>query len=212
MIRRRQHSHAAGRVSISLGDSPRFPETAVHLDPLSHIGALAMVGPEGLLPRLRNWGDIEGLVVKEGKGVNHDMKYILLVDDNEEDVRLFCEAANRKCKADVHRTGSGKEAIELLRKKEIIPSLVVLEIDLPSADGYALLRHIREDAALHTVPVVILTGILSLENLDPAWTMGANALILKPDTAAELKELVQAMCELWLRFSVAPRPLMLAAA
>ena len=139
-----------------------------------------------------------------------DTKYILLIDDNEDDVRLFREAANRKCTAEVFRLGTGAEAINLLRREEIIPSLVVLEIDLPSADGYALLRYIRENQDLHTVPVVILTRVPSLENLDPAWTMGANAMILKPEASGELKELVQSLCEVWLRFSVAPRPLVAA--
>ena len=139
----------------------------------------------------------------------NDTKYILLVDDNEDDVRLFREAANQNCKADVFRTGSGQEAIDLLRREELIPSLVVLEIDLPSGDGYGLLRFVREHAELHTVPVVILTRVPSLENLDPAWSMGANALILKPGDAAELEELVKSLCEVWVRFSVAPRPLVL---
>jgi len=137
-------------------------------------------------------------------------KYILLVDESEDDVRLFREAANKNCKAEVFRASSGREAIDLLTREEIIPSLVVLEIDLPSGDGYALLRFIREHPQLHTVPVVILTGFLSVENHDPAWSMGANAVIVKPDDAAELRELVKSLCELWLHFSVAPRPLMVA--
>ncbi len=143
--------------------------------------------------------------------MNHESttKYILLVDDNEDDVRLFRDAASRNCQAEVFRTGGGEEAIELLRREEIIPSLIVLEIDLPSADGYALLRYVRQHSDLHTVPVVILTRVPSLENLDPAWTLGANAVILKPEDSAELKDLVKSLCEVWLRFSVAPRPLVL---
>ena len=144
--------------------------------------------------------------------MNHEnqTKYILLVDDNENDVKLFREAAGKNCKAQVFRTSTGEEAINLLHREEIIPSLIVLEIDLPSADGYALLRFVREHSQLHTVPVVILTGIMSLENLDPAWTLGANAVILKPEDATEMKEMVKALCDLWLKFSVAPRPLVLA--
>ena len=58
--------------------------------------------------------------------------------------------------------------------------------------------------------VVVLTRVSSLENLDPAWGMGGNAMILKPEEPGELKELVQSLCEVWLRFSVAPRPLVAA--
>jgi len=65
-----------------------------------------------------------------------ETKYILLVDDSEDDVRLFREAASRNCKAEVFRASSGREAIDLLTGQHIIPSLVVLEIDLPSGDGY----------------------------------------------------------------------------
>jgi CheY-like chemotaxis protein len=139
-----------------------------------------------------------------------DEKYILLVDDNADDLRLFKQAAQGNCQAKVFSTTSGEEAINLLVREEIIPSLVVLEIDLPSGDGYRLLRFVREHHDLHTVPVVILTGVLSLENLDPAWLMGANAVVLKPDTTEELTGLVKSLCELWLHFSIAPRPLVLA--
>ena len=65
-----------------------------------------------------------------------ETKYILLVDDSEDDARLFREAASKSCKAEVFRASSGREAIDLLTGGEIIPSLVVLEIDLPSGDGY----------------------------------------------------------------------------
>ena len=139
-----------------------------------------------------------------------DDKYILLIDDNADDLQLFKQAARGNCEAKVFSTRSGKEAIDLLIREEIIPSLIVLEIDLPSGDGYGLLRFVREHHDLHTVPVVILTGILSLENIDPAWFMGANAVVLKPQTTAELTELVKNLCELWLHFSIAPRPLVVA--
>ena len=139
-----------------------------------------------------------------------DEKYILLVDDNTDDLHLFEQAAQGNCQAEVLSTTSGEEAINLLVHQQIIPSLIVLEIDLPSGDGYRLLRFVRQHPELHTVPVVILTGVLSLENLDPAWLMGANAVILKPETTPELTDLVKSLCELWLRFSIAPRPLVLA--
>ena len=139
-----------------------------------------------------------------------DDKYILLVDDNEDDLKLFKQAAQGHCQAKVFSTASGEEAINLLVREAIIPSLIVLEIDLPSGDGYRLLRFVREHHDLHTVPVVILTAVLSLENLDPAWLMGANAVILKPAEVDELTALVKDLCELWLHFSIAPRPLALA--
>jgi CheY-like chemotaxis protein len=139
-----------------------------------------------------------------------DNKYILLVDDNANDLQLFEQAAQGNCQAEIFEAHSGEEAIELLRREEIVPSLVVLEIDLPSGDGYRLLRFIRQHPDLHTVPVVILTGVLSLENLDPAWLLGANAVILKPDDPHDMTDLVKSLCELWLRFSIAPRPLVAA--
>ena len=137
-------------------------------------------------------------------------KYILLVDDNLDDIHLFEQAAAGNCQAEVFATTSGEEAIDLLVRENFIPSLVVMEIDLPSGDGYGLLRYIRQHHDLHTVPVVILTGTLALENIDPAWLMGANAVILKPGSPDEMSELVKSLCEVWLHFSIAPRPLVVA--
>jgi CheY-like chemotaxis protein len=138
-----------------------------------------------------------------------DVKYILLIDDSERDVALFEKAANRNCRAEVRRAATGEDGIHMLLRRDVIPSLIVLEIDLPSGDGYALLRFVREDPELRSIPVVVLTGIFSLENLDPAWGLGASAVILKPDSPSELNDLVQSLCDVWLRFAVAPRPLAL---
>jgi hypothetical protein len=65
-------------------------------------------------------------------------KTILLVDQNDEDVDLFRRAADRSCEADVRRLRSGKEALGYLSGgQDSLPQLIIVELDLPSADAFA---------------------------------------------------------------------------
>jgi CheY-like chemotaxis protein len=82
------------------------------------------------------------------------MKTIAVVEDNA-DNRLLLSAILGD-RYDVFEYTTGPEALEGMRRRR--PDLVLLDISLPGMDGTELLRHIRADPALRTLPVVALTA------------------------------------------------------
>ena len=82
---------------------------------------------------------------------------VLVVDDDEDSVELFA-AALTACGAEVVTANSAPDALRLLAAR--VPDVVVTDIAMPGADGYWLVREIRQlrDATASTVPVVAVTA------------------------------------------------------
>jgi chemosensory pili system protein ChpA (sensor histidine kinase/response regulator) len=82
----------------------------------------------------------------------------------------------------------GVDAIEKLHDR--VPDLMLLDIEMPRMDGYQLLEHVRADARLRHVPVVMVTSRAGQKHRRKARGAGANAYMTKPYQEAELVEKV----------------------
>src|SRR5258706_8268685 len=78
---------------------------------------------------------------------------VLLADDNAE-MRSFIRRLLSD-RYDVEMVADGRAALEAVRRRR--PSLVITDVIMPQLDGLALLKAIRADANLHTLPVIVLT-------------------------------------------------------
>jgi PAS domain S-box-containing protein len=79
----------------------------------------------------------------------------------------------------------GSEAIEFLESNPT-PKVILLDLVMPEPDGYAVLRHVRSRPRLAEVPVVVLTGLDSDEEIERVFAGGADDYVHKPFRAAEL--------------------------
>jgi CheY-like chemotaxis protein len=135
-------------------------------------------------------------------------KTILLIDQSDHDVELFEEAAYHSCNARVHRVRSGREAIDYLIHRQPVegglPSLIIVEWDLPSSDGFSLLRFVNGTHALKPIPTIVLTGAYSEERIESARDLGAESVFLKPTDIDEMDKLVYALCEVYIHFALPP--------
>jgi CheY-like chemotaxis protein len=111
-------------------------------------------------------------------------KSVLVADDNPacrelvreslaEQVGLLIEASN------------GREALQKIR--ETLPDLVLLDIQMPEMDGYAVLRAIRSDPSLQSLRVVALTAFAMQGDRERALEAGFDDYVTKPVTVAKLK-------------------------
>ena len=116
-------------------------------------------------------------------------KDILLVEDNPDDVELtriaFAEA-QLDSRLDVVRDGA--EALDYLfargahagRDPNKLPSIVLLDLNLPKVDGREVLQAIRASEATRSLPVVVLTTSTEPFDVDASYALGANSYIRKP--------------------------------
>jgi CheY-like chemotaxis protein len=82
--------------------------------------------------------------------------HILVVDDDESARLVLCECLE-ECGYDVASAGNGREALDLLRVGKP-PALILLDLGMPVMDGREFLERQRQDAAIASIPVVLLSG------------------------------------------------------
>ena len=113
---------------------------------------------------------------------------ILIVDDDEDDRELFCDAVNvvdPGINCIVAR--NGEEALNGLKSRHIPkPHLIFLDLNMPRINGVQCLREIKKDPVLHLIPVVIYTTSKLKEDKDITRKLGAVHFITKPSSLREL--------------------------
>jgi chemotaxis family two-component system response regulator Rcp1 len=114
---------------------------------------------------------------------------ILLAEDNPGDVLLFREALNHQgLRFNLVVAADGQKAIDLLPDEAASwrPDLIVLDVNLPKANGDVVLRHIRRQPWLNRVPVIILTSSSSPTDRAAAMDLGATLYLQKSSDLNEL--------------------------
>ncbi len=109
---------------------------------------------------------------------------ILIADDHPENVTLL--ARYMKSEGFAHlEAKDGVEALEKIRSH--MPDLVLLDVNMPNKDGFAVLKEIREDPATEHIPVIILTAVrLDAADVQSGLNMGADDYVTKPFDRREL--------------------------
>ena len=95
---------------------------------------------------------------------------------------------------DVHAMADGAEALEAARS--LRPALVLADVMMPRLDGFALLRAIRDDAAIASTPTILLSARAGEESRVEGLQAGADDYLVKPFTARELLARVEAHLKL----------------
>lgn len=111
-------------------------------------------------------------------------KRVLVADDNPAGRELVRESLSGLVSS-IIEAGDGREALEKIR--ETRPDLVLLDIQMPEMDGYAVLREIRSDPGLKGLRVVALTAFAMQGDRERALEAGFDDYLTKPITIAKLK-------------------------
>jgi two-component system, chemotaxis family, response regulator Rcp1 len=129
---------------------------------------------------------------------------ILLVEDNPGDVRLTIEALkDAKVRNTLCVAEDGAEAMAFLRRQgkyadAVRPDLILLDLNLPKKDGREVLKEIKEDDDLKSIPVVVLTTSKAEEDIIKTYSYHANCYISKPIDLDQFMKVVKAIQDFWL--------------
>ena len=127
---------------------------------------------------------------------------ILLVDDSDFDV-LLMRAAFKKAQFHpvLQVVCNGEEAIAYLagtgdyndRARFPLPTLVLLDINMPKKNGFEVLRWLRADPVVKRLSVTMLTASLRPEDVDLAFDLGANSYLVKPSNLESLADMLRTL-------------------
>ena len=116
-------------------------------------------------------------------------KNILLVDDDQ--VHLHITKTALKDEYEVFMVKSGKDALEFLNKKQIIPDLILLDIMMPEMDGWVVYENIQNIAELEFTPIIFYSSMDDESTIEKAYELGIFDYITKPCNMTVLQNRVK---------------------
>jgi len=116
------------------------------------------------------------------------MKQILIVEDKPTSRELLRTVLEQQG-YEVVEAEDGEQA--LVRIREHVPDLVLMDLQMPVKNGYDVLREIRNDSRLDRLPVIAVTANAMPEDREKVMAAGFTGYIAKPVALARLREEVK---------------------
>lgn len=124
---------------------------------------------------------------------------ILLIDDDEDDRNIFCDALRLIDPAiKAHTATDGQNALDFLKRCETLPDFIFLDLNMPRMDGKQCLKKLKEDKHFETIPVIIYSTSKMEEDVKETMQLGAAHYIKKPVSFDDIcKELAMVIKGKW---------------
>ena len=141
------------------------------------------------------------------KTTGKSTKYVLLVEDNPDDVALT-QAAFEKSHIPnkLVVASNGKEALDYLfgqskyasRDISDLPGVILLDVKLPQVSGPEVLKQIRLNTRTCRLPIVVLSSSVNLQEIDECERLGINRYFRKPATFEQFVKIIEEIRSTWL--------------
>ena len=137
---------------------------------------------------------------------------ILLAEDNANDVELTLVALRENRVAnDLVVVRDGAEALDYLYRRGSYagramdnPGLILLDLKMPRVDGLEVLRQVKADRALKSIPIVVLTSSREERDLVRTYDLGVNAYVVKPVVFKDFLDAVKVLGQFWVMVNEPP--------
>jgi len=141
-------------------------------------------------------------------------KNILIIEDNDDDYLATIRAFKKSNLANpINRCTNGDQALDYLfhrgefsdPDKAPIPSIILLDLNLPGTDGRGVLKAIKADPVLKRIPVIVLTTSDAEQDIEKCYAAGANSYVKKPVDLEGFIKAIARLTEYWLDVSLLPK-------
>lgn len=131
---------------------------------------------------------------------------IHMCDDDPDDQLLVSDALlEARLGNPIDFTHNGLELLQYLRREgqfshleeQPLPGLILLDLNMPVMDGREVLKELKKDPVLKSIPVVVLTTSKAEEDIAKSYNMGVNSFIIKPISFDSLVDMVKSMTNYW---------------
>jgi CheY-like chemotaxis protein len=145
----------------------------------------------------------------------NDIATILLAEDREDDIVLIQRAfAKGGIRNPLFVARNGEEAINYLaglgrfsdRLLYPLPALLLLDLKMPRADGFEVLRWLKTKPGLASLRVIVLTSSEDIRDVTKAYQLGANSFLVKPLDFQNTVAMVETITDYWLTINMTSGP------
>lgn len=131
---------------------------------------------------------------------------ILLVEDDVNDAELMLAALQEShIGNEVYHVTDGAEALDYLYRRGRFaerdnghPVVIFLDLKMPKVDGIQVLREVKSDAELRTIPIVVMTSSKEDRDILETYRLGVNAYVVKPVDFDQFAQIVKQLGLFWL--------------
>ncbi len=127
---------------------------------------------------------------------------IIIIEDDEDDQELLNEVFKRlQYPNELHFFPDGYKALEYLNETEVIPFIILSDMNLPKLDGLALRNKIKMDAKLQLrcIPYLFFSTAVSQEAVINAYSLSVQGFFVKQNSIDELEKTIKVIMEYWAR-------------
>ncbi len=123
---------------------------------------------------------------------------ILLIEDDMIEVMKFNRVVNKsKLKIQITEANNGEEALNILKNKDSLPNLILLDLNMPKVNGINFLKILKKDHVLKYIPAVVLTTSNNNNDLLECYKTGIAGYILKPLKYEEYVSKIEKLLVYW---------------
>jgi CheY-like chemotaxis protein len=97
----------------------------------------------------------------------------------------------------VIEANNGEEALEILKVKEVIPDIIVLDFNMPKINGIEFLRILKKDDFLKYIPAILLTTSNNHTDVMECYKIGIAGYIIKPLKYEDYLDRIKTLLEYW---------------
>lgn len=119
-------------------------------------------------------------------------KRILVVEDNDLNRKLFCDVLKSQGFV-VEPVADGLEALD--RARNFVPSLIIMDIQLPNVSGLELIEAAKADRVLRSIPVLAVTAYAGIGDEERIRDAGADSYLAKPVSIGPFMAAVRGLVE-----------------
>jgi phosphoserine phosphatase RsbU/P len=125
--------------------------------------------------------------------VTNSTAALLVVDDNEDNRYTLTRRLNREGYQNLTTANNGREALERLTSQPF--DLVLLDVMMPDMNGYEVLEHVKANASLRDVPIIMISALDEIDSVIRCIELGAEDYLNKPFNPVLLRARVGALLE-----------------
>lgn len=135
---------------------------------------------------------------------------LLIVEDNQGDVRLLKEAFSKgKTDPTIHVVEDGDDALDFCYQRHEYddmprPDAILLDLSLSRTNGEVVLEELKTDPDLMHIPVIVLTSSKNPGEVLDSYRLHANAYLTKPVDPDDFEAMIHAFEDFWFSFAELP--------
>ncbi|TBX67031.1 response regulator [Flavobacterium silvisoli] len=125
------------------------------------------------------------------------LKILFIEDDSIEVMKFNRVLSQLELNHQIIEANNGEDALTLLKEKENLPHIIILDLNMPKLNGIEFLTILKNDSLLKYIPAIILTTSSNFKDLKECYKIGIAGYILKPLKYEDYVSKIRKLLDYW---------------